>query len=81
MKFKFLRGVIDYDRHNTTWKTAKGRMMPIFWMTNNHINNCLNCLKGNGEMEIPDPYMGKTRTDWINIFECELSTRREENRG
>lgn len=79
MKFKFLSGKVDYDRHNTVWRTKTGRQTPIFWMTNTHLENCLRCLNGQGESEIPDPYFGKSKREWIGIFETELSIRREEN--
>jgi hypothetical protein len=79
MWFKFLSGKSIYDRHNTVWRTKTGRQLPIFWMTDNHINNCIRCLNGEGDSEIPDPYFGKSKMEWMGIFETELCTRREEN--
>lgn len=79
MYFKFLTGNVIFDRNNTVWRTATGRMTPIHFMTTNHINNCISCLKGEGHTEIPNPYHGKTKEEWIYIFETELSIRREEN--
>ena len=79
MNFKFLSGRYEYDRENTIWKTARGRMTPLSWMTNTHIQNCLNCLRGVGESQIPDPYMGKSKYEWIGIFTTELNLRGNEN--
>jgi hypothetical protein len=78
MGFKFFVGNLSkpiYDRHNTVWKTATGRHMPIDWMTNNHIINTLGCLNGIGSMEIPEIYLGKTKQEWIEIFNYELRIR------
>lgn len=84
MEFKFFRGsktIAHYDRHNTVWKTATGRHMPIFWMTNIHIINTLGCLRGIGLTEIPEFYMGKTKREWIDIFKTELRIRELENQS
>lgn len=83
MNFKFFKGReidINYDRHNTVWKTVTGRHTPIFWMTTNHIINILGCLRGIGLTEIPEVYEGKTKREWIDIFKTELTIRDEENR-
>lgn len=84
MEFKFFEGVsvdVDYDRHNTAWKTARGRHIPIFWMTTSHIINTLGCLRGVGLMEIPEVHEGKTKQEWIDIFKTELRQRERENRS
>lgn len=75
MSFKFLRGSTDYDLENIHWRTYHGRHIPVTWMTNSHIHNCLLCLKGQGLSEIPNPYMGRTREEWIYIFERVLIVR------
>ena len=83
MNFKFFKGidiVPHYDRHNTVWKTARGRHTPIFWMTTTHIINTLGCLRGIGLMEIPEVHEGKTKREWIDIFKTELRVREQENR-
>lgn len=82
INFKFFVGikvVPHYDRHNTVWKTATGRQIPIFYMTNNHIINTLGCLRGVGLTEIPEVHEGKTKREWIEIFKIELRIREEEN--
>jgi hypothetical protein len=81
MEFKFFVGnkKLTYtERHNITWRTATGRQTPIYWMTDNHIRNCLSCLMGLGLVQIPDPYVGRSKSEWINILECELRIREEE---
>lgn len=83
MNFKFFKGTeidVNYDRHNTVWKTATGRHVPIFWMTTSHIINTLGSLRGIGLIEIPEIYLGKTKREWIDIFKTELTIREQENR-
>ena len=77
--FVGIQVVPHYDRHNTVWKTATGRQIPIFYMTNNHIINTLGCLRGVGLTEIPEVHEGKTKREWIEIFKIELRIREEEN--
>ena len=82
MDFKFFEGIlidVNYDRHNLTWKTATGRQVLIFYMTNNHIIKTLGCLRGVGLTEIPEVYEGKTKREWIDIFKTELRIREREN--
>ena len=77
MEFKFLRGEI-FDR-NVCWRSQNGRDTPIFYMTSNHIENTILCLRGEGLTEIPDPYNGKTKDEWIRILTNELTQRLNEN--
>lgn len=70
--FKFFVGRPDNE---IVWKTASGRHVPIAWMTTTHINNALNCLRGVGETEIPNPYYGRSRPEWIRLFTNELNNR------
>jgi hypothetical protein len=82
MNFKFFKGTeidVNYDRHNTVWKTATGRHTPIFWMTTSHIINTLCCLRGIGLIEIPEIHEGKSKQEWIEIFKTELRVREQEN--
>ena len=48
-------------------------------MTSNHIKNCINCLRGTGDSQIPDPYLGKFKEEWIDIFQTELRLRENSN--
>jgi hypothetical protein len=70
--FKFFNSV---DEEPIVWKTARGLHIPLWWMTSRHIKNALLCLRGEGEMEIPNPYMGKSNREWISIFVNELNRR------
>lgn len=70
--FKFFVGISNEE---LVWRTARGRHVPILWMTSNHINNALNCLRGVGDMEIPNPYFGKSHREWITLFTNELNNR------
>ena len=72
MGFKFFEG---QQKEEVIWRTHRGTHIPILWMTSRHIQNALNCLQGEGEMEIPNPYFGKTHREWIRIFEQELNRR------
>ncbi len=78
INFKFFKGH-THDRDNILWKTSTGRQTPISWMTSNHIKNCLNCLRGTGDSRIPDPYLGRFKEEWINIFQTELRLRENSN--
>jgi hypothetical protein len=71
--FKFFKG--NENNNSIIWRTAKGRHIPIEWMSTQHITNCLSCLIIDGENEIPNPYFGKTHSEWIGIFEAELNNR------
>jgi hypothetical protein len=77
MKFKFFKG--ETFNRNICWRSENGRDRPIFYMTSDHINNILLCLNGEGNMEIPNPYNGRTHEEWINIFNRELRERINEN--
>jgi hypothetical protein len=72
--FKFFVGVEDGF---ITWRTSSGRHTPIEWMTTQHIKNVIRCLNGNGEVSIPNPYFGKSRFEWLNIFLNELNSRND----
>ena len=74
--FKFLsEEKLVYNNSNITWKTATGRHIPITWMTFKHMLNVLNCLQGMGNMEIPEYYEGRHKSEWITIFVNELNHR------
>ena len=77
MNFKFFIGEI-FDR-NVCWRSQNGRDTPIFYMTTSHIENTILCLRGVGLTEIPDPYNGKTKDEWIRILTNELRQRLNEN--
>ena len=77
MNFKFFKGEI-FDR-DICWRSMNGRDTPIFYMTTNHIENTIICLRGEGLTEIPNPYNGKTHNEWINVFKTELRLREQEN--
>jgi hypothetical protein len=76
MEYKFFRGK-KHDR-NIIWRNAQGRDLPLFFMTKNHIINCLNCIAGVGGQTIPNPYLGKTHEEWIEAFTIELNLRESE---
>lgn len=70
--FKFF-SKINYDE--IIWKTSTGRHTPIMWMSTTHIKNVLKCLRGEGGAEIPNPYFGRTHSEWFEIFDSVLITR------
>jgi hypothetical protein len=74
--FKFFN--IVEDAESIIWKTARGRHIPLLWMTSIHIKNALKCLRGSGELLIPDPYMGRSHREWISIFINELNNRNDQ---
>jgi hypothetical protein len=68
--FKFFRGenIVWVDSFNIKWNIED--------LFNIHIENIMNCLRGNGMHVIPNPYRGRTHTEWISIFEKELNSRK-----
>ncbi|MEK6828916.1 MAG: hypothetical protein AABY15_02235 [Nanoarchaeota archaeon] len=63
---------VDFENH--TWVTARGIEISVKEMSTNHINNCINCFNGNGNMHIPSDYLGG-REKWLGIFSRELTRR------
>lgn len=57
-----------------TWEKANGRRILVQHMTTAHINNCIACWNGNGNMEIPEGYLGG-KEKWLRIFTEELTRR------
>lgn len=68
--FKFFRGenIVWIDRFDNRWEIKN--------MFTVHIQNIINCLIGEGMHVIPNPYQGRTHTEWIQIFEKELNDRK-----
>ena len=71
--FKFFIG----PESEFAWRTATGRMVMIRQMCNNHIFNVMACLSGTGRTQIPDPYFGLSKEEWMGIFRNELLNRNE----
>lgn len=65
--FKFFKGPEPIK-----WKTAMGQYKLITEMSNGHIFNICVMLHGDG---IPNPYLNRTRGEWLLIFENELKNR------
>lgn len=64
--FKFLTSEPIY------WLTAMGDAKLVSTMSGEHIYNVITTInKG----FIPNPYIGKTNIEWLNIFEQELKNR------
>jgi hypothetical protein len=70
INFKFLR-------KNIYWTNYYGGTREIGDLTFNHIQNILNCLNNVGEMKIPENYLGRSHTEWVEIFEQELKERQK----
>jgi hypothetical protein len=59
------------------WRTASGELIPVEKMDTSHIFNVLRCLTGKSNTRIPEGWNGKSRQQWIKIFEDELIKRGE----
>lgn len=68
--FKFLR-------KNIYWTNYYGKSREIGDLTLNHIQNILKCLNNMGEIKIPENYLGRSHSEWIEIFEQELKDRQK----
>ena len=60
------------------WVTRDGLSHRLENISVDHIVNIVRCMNGEGNMVIPNPYGGKTHTEWIGIFHNELRRRRNE---
>jgi hypothetical protein len=58
------------------WRTANGLTYPINTMSIDHIVSVVRCMNGDGNMVIPNPYEGRTHTEWYEIFHNEMLRRR-----
>jgi hypothetical protein len=58
------------------WKTADEKTMWISTMNIKHIINTLKMLQGKGKQQPPDIWQGRTKEEWIMIFNDELDYRR-----
>lgn len=56
------------------WVTARGIEIPVPSMSTLHINNCIACWEGRGNMEIPKDYLGG-KQKWLEILNQELIKR------
>jgi hypothetical protein len=54
------------------WVTAMGQEIPVSEMEGGHIYNVIGLIKDN---IIPNPYLGKTKQEWLTIFGDELKER------
>jgi hypothetical protein len=62
------------------WITATGLHTPVKDMPTGHIQNCINCLLGGGQLTIPAGYLGGKKM-WLDIFGAELQARLEQARS
>jgi len=70
-KFKFFQ-----SEQTIRWRTANGLTHPIHTISTDHIVSIVRCMNGDGNMIIPNPYEGRTHSDWIDAFQNELERRR-----
>ena len=57
------------------WTTAAGKKMMLSQMNLKHINNTLKMLHGKGKQDFPDFWQGRTKQEWIVIFNDEKDWR------
>jgi hypothetical protein len=58
------------------WVTGNGLSHPIEYISVDHIVSIVRCMNGEGNMVIPNPYEGKSHSEWCTIFHNELNRRR-----
>ena len=58
------------------WVTARKEEIPVKTMSTSHINNCIACWEGRGNMRIPVNYLGG-KEKWLTIFNQELFNREQ----
>jgi hypothetical protein len=64
--FKFFRSEPLY------WVTAMGDAMLVSEMSGEHIVNIMGVIT---DGHVPNPYIGRTNIEWMEIFEQELRNR------
>lgn len=65
---------IDDILNKKVWITAKRVKIPVREMSNKHIDNCVKCWNGKGNLRIPTGYLGG-KQKWLKIFKEELIKR------
>ena len=60
------------------WVTGYGSSYLIENISVDHIASIVRCMNGEGDMIIPNPYDGRTHSEWIVIFQNELNRRRNQ---
>ena len=60
------------------WVTGYGSSYLIENISVDHIASIVRCMNGEGDMVIPNPYCGKSHTEWCVIFYNELNRRRNQ---
>ena len=58
------------------WETADGKYMWVSAMNSKHILNTLKMLHGKGKQDFPDFWNGRSKEEWIMIFNDEMDYRR-----
>lgn len=74
-KFKFFKGQLSEP---IVWRTAMGENKPLHTMTSEHIVNVMRVIT---DGYVPDPYLGRTNLEWMEIFEFELNFRIQRVNG
>ena len=70
-QFKFFKGKLNEPLY---WITAMGEGKLVSSMSGEHIVNVMITIT-NGH--IPNPYIGRTNIEWMEVFEAELNYRRD----
>ena len=69
--FKFFKGL-----EPLVWRTAMMECIPVKELSGEHISNIIMCIANE---HIPNPYLGKTNNQWLDIFENEMNRRFNKN--
>ena len=59
------------------WVTANGLSHRLENISIDHIVSIVRCMRGHGDIRIPNPYEGRTHSEWIDIFHNELIGRNQ----
>jgi len=68
-QFKFFKGKVNEPLY---WITTMGEGKLVSTMSGEHIVNIMGVIT---DGYIPNPYIGKTNIEWMEIFENELRNR------
>jgi hypothetical protein len=70
-EFKFFKGIKVEPLY---WITTMGEGKLVSTMSGEHIVNIMGVINDGC---IPNPYIGRTNIEWMEIFEAELNYRRD----
>lgn len=71
---------VEIRHDEPIWISAEGYKYSLATMSTKYIKAIINCILGKGNTQIPYIVNNRTRTEWLYIFQVELSEREDHNK-